>query len=72
MAIIALVSAPAILIIIAGSKMLRLRSYGLAVAGSIIALVPCHLAFPVGLIFGIWSLAVLSGIDVQAAFSRSG
>ena len=52
-------------------QMLRLRSYGSAIAGSILAMLNfqeccCLLGIP----FGIWSLVVLSRPGVRDAFRR--
>jgi len=71
-ALVALV--PPILVILAGRSMLRLSSYGLALAGSLIALLPCTALWPFSFIFAIWSLVILNRSNVRAAFSsvRSG
>jgi len=50
-------------------QMRELKNYGLAMAASIVALIPCYgpcccLAIP----FGIWSLVVLAKPEVKAAF----
>jgi len=65
---------PAIFIILAGRSMLRLSSYGLAITGAVVALLPCIAAPLIGLIFGIWALIVLNRSSVRAAFGsvRSG
>ncbi|HVK08236.1 MAG TPA: hypothetical protein VM597_05605 [Gemmataceae bacterium] len=61
-----------VLIAVGGMKMRVLQSYGLAVTGSIMAIIPlctnqcCCLSMP----FGIWALAVLLNADVKAAFGR--
>ena len=60
-----------IVIIIAAVQMLRLRGHGLAVAGSMLAMVNfvnccCLLGLPAG----IWCLSVLSKPEVKAAFQR--
>jgi predicted Zn finger-like uncharacterized protein len=57
------------LIIFAALKMKNLESYGLAMTGSILAMLPilspcCCLGLP----FGIWALVVLMNQDVKAAF----
>jgi len=56
-----------------GLRMIKLKNYGLCIAASVIALVPC--LFPcccLGLPAGIWALIVLSRPEVKAAFeSRS-
>jgi hypothetical protein len=58
-----------ILVIIAALRMLRLRSYGFAVAGTVLAMVNfvnccCILGMPVG----IWGLVVLSKPEIKSAF----
>ena len=50
-------------------RMMKLTSYGLAVAASILAMIPCvSPCCCLGLPFGIWALVVLSRPDVKAAF----
>jgi len=51
-------------------QMLRLRSYGWAVVGSALALVPLSVGFMLGMPMGIWALIVLKRRDVQEAFRR--
>jgi hypothetical protein len=58
-----------VLMILGGVRMLSLRSYGLGVTAAILALLPCQAVFPLGLIFGIWTLIVLSRPSVKAAFA---
>ncbi|MGA2034170.1 MAG: protein kinase [Thermoguttaceae bacterium] len=57
------------LMILGALKMKRLEWHGLAIAASVAALIvtPGNL---IGLPIGIWSLVVLSGADVRAAFAR--
>jgi GYF domain 2 len=58
-----------IFILFGGIKMRRLESYGLCMAASIIAMIPCLSACcPVGLAIGIWSLVILSKPEVKSAF----
>jgi hypothetical protein len=57
------------LLLLSAFKMLGLRTYGLALTGSIFALLDCGngcclLAWP----FGIWALVVLMRLEVRAAF----
>jgi hypothetical protein len=55
-------------LVIAGGNALRKQSsYGLAMTGSIIAVIPC-LSTCLCLPFGIWALVVLNDPDVKAAF----
>ncbi len=58
------------LMIVAGLKMKRLEAYGLAITGSILAMLisPGNL---VGLPVGIWALVVLSHREVREAFARN-
>jgi tRNA A-37 threonylcarbamoyl transferase component Bud32 len=56
---------PGLLILFGGHQMLRRRSYGWAVAASILSIVACSL---VSLPIGIWALVVLARDDVKPAF----
>jgi hypothetical protein len=56
------------LVIFGGLKMKNLESRGLAMAASIIALIPCFACYCLGIPVGIWSLVVLSKPEVKAAF----
>jgi hypothetical protein len=49
-------------------KMLRLQGYGLAVAATIIAMLPCQCCCVLGLPFGIWALVVLNKPEVKSQF----
>jgi hypothetical protein len=49
-------------------KMKNLESRGLAMAASIVALIPCFTCYCLGIPVGIWSLVVLSKPEVKAAF----
>jgi predicted Ser/Thr protein kinase len=69
--LIPLVLLPCVLLLVLAIQMGRLRSYGSAVAGSILAMVPWHSAWPLGLAMGIWSLRTLHQHSVQAAFART-
>jgi hypothetical protein len=56
-------------IIFAGMKMLKLEKFGLSMAGSIIAMVPClSPCCCIGLPIGIWSLIVLNKPEVKQSF----
>jgi len=58
-----------IFILFGGFKMRRLESYGLCMAASIVAMIPCLSACClVGLPIGIWSLVMLSKPEVKSAF----
>ncbi|XXF79573.1 hypothetical protein P2318_07395 [Myxococcaceae bacterium GXIMD 01537] len=56
------------LVFFGGLKMRQLQSRGLAMAASIVALIPCFGCCCLGLPVGIWSLIVLSKPEVKAAF----
>jgi hypothetical protein len=67
MAFVGLVTS--ILVLVGAQKMKNRRSYGWAMAASIIAVCPCiGPCFLLGLPFGIWSLVVLCDESVKAAF----
>ena len=52
-----------------GLKMKNLQSYPLAIAASIIAIVPCfNCCYCLGIPLGIWSLIVLNKAEVKTAF----
>jgi hypothetical protein len=58
------------LVVVFGAvQMLKLRSYGLAMTGTIVSLIPCLSPCCVlGIPFGIWSLIVLLRPEVKQAF----
>jgi hypothetical protein len=51
-------------------KMRRLESHGLALLGSVLAMLPCSVGFVVGCPAGVWALFVLNRPKVRAAFVR--
>lgn len=57
-------------IALAAYKMQRLQLHGLAVTASVLAMLPCHPGFIIGLPIGLWSLMVLSRPEVKAAFRQ--
>ena len=58
-----------LVVLIASIQMMRLRGHGLAVAGSVLAMLNLgNLCCILGLPFGIWSLLVLMRPDVRKAF----
>ncbi len=61
--------ATAALIILGAVRMRKLGSYGLAMTASILAMLPCTYAFPIGIPIGIWALVVLTKPEVKAAFA---
>ena len=56
-------------IIFGGIKMKKLESYGVCIAASIVALLPCPFCCLITLPFGIWSLVALSSAEVKNYFS---
>jgi serine/threonine protein kinase len=66
-----LVLSPCILLFLLAMQMKWLSSYAAAVAGSIVAMVPWHPTWPLGLGMGIWSLRTLHQPAVLAAFART-
>jgi tRNA A-37 threonylcarbamoyl transferase component Bud32 len=61
-------TAVGVVIILGGLQMIRLRSYGWAVAASALAVLPLSAGFMIGVPMGIWALIVLYRSDVQEAF----
>lgn len=60
-----------IIVLLGALKMMKLQSYGFAMAASIIAMVPCVSPCCIlGLPFGIWALVVLMDAQVKAAFTN--
>ena len=58
-----------IVIILGAIKMMKLESYGFAMASAIIAMVPCFSpCCCLGLPIGIWALVVLSNAEVKSCF----
>ncbi|HET8645250.1 MAG TPA: hypothetical protein VFO85_07160 [Vicinamibacteria bacterium] len=58
------------LIIFGAMKMMKLQGYGLAMAVSIIAMVPClSPCCCLGIPAGIWAIVTLTNAEVKAAFS---
>ena len=58
-----------ILILVGAMKMKKLENYGLAMASSILAMIPCiSPCCIIGIPFGIWALVVLMDPNVKAAF----
>jgi hypothetical protein len=58
-----------LLITIGAIQMLRRRAWGMALTGSIVALLPCSPCCILALPLGIWSLVVLNRPEVKAMFS---
>jgi len=60
-----------IIVLVGAIKMKNLENYGLAMAASIIAMIPCiSPCCLLGLPFGIWSLVVLSDPAVKSSFKN--
>jgi hypothetical protein len=65
-----LVLVASLFVVLAGIRMMQHGSYGLAIFGSILALIPC-VTSPcciLGIPFGIWSLVVLMSPEVKTTF----
>jgi GYF domain 2 len=61
--------AMSVLVFAAGFQMKRLENYGLAMAGSIAAMIPCFSPCCwIGLPIGIWALVILAKPEVKSAF----
>ena len=57
-----------LLVLLAAVQMKGLRSFGFAMTGAILAMIPCNVCCLLGLPFGIWALVVLNRPDVKSAF----
>jgi ABC-type proline/glycine betaine transport system permease subunit len=55
-------------LIYAAFEMLKLKSHGVCMVASVLAIVPCLVCCVIGLPIGIWSLIELNRPDVRAAF----
>ena len=55
------------LLLAGGIQMVRGKAYALSVVASVLAMLPCHVIFPLSVAFGIWSLCVLLSADVKQA-----
>ena len=60
-------------VIFAGTRMLKLKSWPIALVASIMVMIPCFSLYtcPLGLGVGIWALIVLSNDEVKAAFRQN-
>ncbi len=62
--------AAAVVLVFGGLKMLKLESYGLAIAAAVVAMIPClSPCCCIGLPFGIWGLVILFKDDVKSCFT---
>jgi len=57
------------LIIFGALKMQKLENYGISLAATIVAMVPCHICCIIGLPVGIYSLIVLMKPEIKTAFT---
>jgi serine/threonine protein kinase len=57
-----------VVLALGAAKMFGLRSYRIAVAAAVVAILPFGPSSPISLPFGIWALILLARGDVQAAF----
>ena len=71
MVVVALIDVMGVILILSAWHMLKLRSYGWAVAGSVLALLPLSVGFMLGVPMGIWALFVLNRSETQQAFVAS-
>jgi hypothetical protein len=61
-----------LIITLGGMRMRSLSGYGLAMAGAILALIPCtNSCCFIGLPVGLWAVVVLANADVKAAFAAA-
>jgi hypothetical protein len=56
------------LAIVGGLRMKQRRNYPLALASSILVMLPCSLTFLVGIPVGVWAIVVLNDPGVKAVF----
>ncbi|HOP98218.1 MAG TPA: DUF4339 domain-containing protein [Verrucomicrobiota bacterium] len=58
----------AVVMLVGAARMQSLRSYGMAITASVIAMLPCTLCCVLGLPAGIWALVVLNRPEVKNQF----
>lgn len=58
-----------VVIILASQKMKAMQSYGLAMTGSILAVIPCLSCCITGIPIGIWCIVTLNKPEVKSSFS---
>jgi predicted Ser/Thr protein kinase len=61
--------ASGITLVLGAARMLDLQSYGVALFAALAGIVPCALAFPISLPFGIWALIIVLRHDVRTTFA---
>ncbi len=67
-----LVTLPITIVMMIGAwRMRRLENYPLCVAAAVVAVLPVHAGFLLGLPFGVWALSLLFRPEVKAAFHAS-
>lgn len=59
------------IVVFGAIRMKQLKNYNLAIAASILAMLPCSACCILGLPVGIWSLVVLCNRDIHAAFQQA-
>ncbi len=59
------------IVLIAASRMRSLQSYGLAIAGAVLFLIPVNIVAFAGIPIGVWGLIVLMRADVREAFAQA-
>jgi phage FluMu protein Com len=59
------------IVIFGAIRMKQLKNYNLAIAASILAMLPCSACCILGFPVGIWSLVVLCNRDIRAAFQQA-
>jgi len=69
--IVVAMAAYAVLVVLGAWNLMQLRSYRLAMVGSILALFPFSPGAVVGLPMGIWALVVMTKKEVKAAFGQN-
>ena len=67
--LLAIISLPAAVVVLSGAwKMRQLENYPLCMTAAVVAVLPLHAGFVLGLPFGIWALSVLTKPEVKDAF----
>lgn len=57
-----------VLVILGGMRMRNLEAWGLSMAASIVAIIPCFVCCFTGIPFGIWAVIVLLNDEVKRSF----
>jgi hypothetical protein len=69
--VLAPVALTSVILAVAGWKMMSRPSYGWAIAGCMVAVLPLTVAWPVSFPIGLWALATLTRPDAKAAFAAA-